>query len=118
VGRLTRADIDNDPAERSLRRCEEATGERPRTCPWASLRDPFVIEVLDAHDWREKSQLVVKYPDRSVPDLVLWGVERFARALSSVAACDRRLDREEREREKRARDAAAPAAQAQRLRRR
>lgn len=102
AGRLTRRRLDDDPGERNLALAYDATGERPRTCPWRSLRDPFVAEVLEAHRHWDKGQLADHYRAKhgsEVPPEIDWGVVIFDAALKSVHSADMRLDREERERE-------------------
>lgn len=109
VGRLTRSRLESDAAERSLVSAEEASGGRPISCPWRSLSDPFVIEVVRAHRWWKSGQLATRYP-AGVPEEIVWGVEEFDVARDSVTATDRRLDDEERERRQRAQQPKQPGA--------
>lgn len=117
MGRLTRSRLELDPGERSLVSAEKASGGRPAGCPWRSLSDPFVIDVVRAHRWWKSGQLATKYP-AGVPDEILWGVEEFDMARDSVTATDRRLDDEERERRQQAQQSKQPGAVPPRPRRR
>lgn len=99
--------VEADPGESILRDCEAATGARPHGCPWSAFRDPFVIEVVRAHAWREDGQLEVRYP-RGVPARVVRGLEIYRVALNTVRSNDAREDRKRREEEARARASAHP----------
>lgn len=87
-----------DDALGILASCEEATGSEPAGCPWAAMRDPFVLEVIQAHRWSESGQLDVHYPS-GIPNVVKLGVEWWAGAVSSVQTHDIREDRRRRARE-------------------
>lgn len=104
----------DDAGERNLERAEEATGVRPLGCPWRSLDDPFVSEVIRAHRWWKTSQLDARYGGEIPPDIML-GVETFDAALEAVRATDARLDSEEREEANRTRANAPPSTPAGRM---
>lgn len=93
---------EGDPAEAILDGCEEATGERPRGCPWRAYADPYVAEVLRAYRWWKAGQLEARYAG-DVPASIAWGVEVYDAALNSVQVHDMREDREKREAERKAR---------------
>jgi hypothetical protein len=43
----------------------EWTGEPQQSCPWRSLRDPFVRRVVDAYPWFESGQIGTAFPGAS-----------------------------------------------------
>lgn len=94
--------IETDFGEQVLTDCEEATGQRPRGCPWWALSDPFVTETIDAHRWWSKGALDVRYP-LGIPAWLSWSITTYDAALNAVQVHDMRADREEREREMAAR---------------
>lgn len=84
----------------ALASCAEATGSEPATCPWASMRDPFVGEVVRAYGWREAGELEAKYPDPGgVPNVLIAAIETYASAFNTARTHDIREDRKRRERE-------------------
>lgn len=68
-----------------------ATGIRQTTCPWQSLRDPFVIAVLRAYRWFKAEQLLDRYP--RCPEALMRGLEAYDGALNAVQAHDMRAER-------------------------
>lgn len=72
------------------------------------MRDPFVAEVARAFRWYEAKQLDLKYPD-GVPNVVMWGVDQWAGALSATQVHDMREERKRREAEAEARELVADA---------
>lgn len=104
--RVTLAVLDTDPGEQILAGCERATGVRPDSCPWASLSDPFVREVMRAHRWDATGQLDARYGGHC-PERIWWGVGVYAAALNAVQVHDMREDRKAREAEARERANAA-----------
>lgn len=91
-------EVEHDLGEQVLRDCEDASGERPRGCPWWSMHDPMVVETMRAHRWWIKGELGTKYP-LGIPAWLEWSVETYDAALNAVQVHDMREEREERERE-------------------
>lgn len=92
--------LEDDPGERILTDCQEASGERPSGCPWASFADPFIVEVIRAHRWWKAGELSTRYGGL-VSARIVWGIEVYDSALNGVQVYDMRLDREKREEERR-----------------
>lgn len=92
----------DDLGEQVLVEAEKACGVRPAGCPWATLRDPYVGEVIRAHRWAQWGELANRYGGR-VPERVMWGVEVYDAALNSVKVRDMRDEAAERKREARER---------------
>lgn len=92
-------DLAYDPAAQVLATMESTSGLRQTTCPWASLRDPFVGRVLSAHSWYRDQQLASRLGGR-IPEALARGVEVYDAALAIVRAHAMREKRAEREEER------------------
>lgn len=93
--RWTANALEHDEAEGVLRRCGEASGLRPETCPWWALRDPYVSAVRAAYRWWKTGQL----GDRAhLPAALVDGLATYDGALNAVQVFDLRAERENRDR--------------------
>ena len=77
---------EGDPAEAILDGCEEATGERPRGCPWRSYADPYVAEVLRVYRWWKAGQLEARYAYEKCLSLVRLSGTATGRAAAANSA--------------------------------
>lgn len=84
--------------EKAYSSVEEATGDKPDGCPWASLSSPFVSEVLRARGWREHGQLEHRYPD-GVPNVIVDAIDVYDAAYNATQVHDLREDRKKRDAE-------------------
>lgn len=68
---------------------EAVTGDRPETCPWQSLADPLVREVVEAYHACSSSDGVTPALLPGDPDHVVWeGLLHYRRTVDAVRRCD------------------------------
>lgn len=92
-----------DKGERVLRLLADVTGVRQSTCPWQSMRDPFVGHVMREHRWWAKGAPTAARAQ--MPRALVDGLETYDGALAMTLAHDARVERERLEREQRERGA-------------
>lgn len=75
-----------------LRTVQRVTGTRPSTCPWRSLYDPLVQEVLHLM-WSEQPESLL---EEECPALLVEALGVYIRARNATRAEDMRLEDERR----------------------
>ncbi len=85
----------SEEADQQLERGFEASGWTPPTCPWWTLRDPYVQAVVVAHrDWVKGA--ITK---DDVPAQVWDGIHVLESALNTVRGWDWEREKEKRDRD-------------------
>ena len=83
--------------------CERITGDKPTTCPWSALRDPFTVDVVNLAkaarngDSHHLASVLITDP----PNVVWEGVQHYVSTYNSVVAHDRDVQMKERKRRSR-----------------
>lgn len=94
-GRAQSARVNPGWTEPRFLAVQDWTGDRPLSCPWHALRDPFVGRVLVAYEWYRQNQLLVYESEPSAR--LIDGVTHYHRAYQRAGAS---ADEERRKREK------------------
>ncbi len=80
---------------------EHLVGIRPATCPWRSLEDPLVRDVLTLYGPREMSDPVHLAGGDEAPCRVIEGLIAFDAAMRAFRSDERKRAEEQREQERR-----------------